>query len=385
MKASDFQAPQAGRLVVTTDGQLAFVPAPLPPHIQYDDHLVLALSRADSALSELAGVGRLMPNPHLLVNPYIQREAILSTRIEGTQSSFSELLRHEIGDASTSNDADVREVRNYINALEYGLRRLEDLPISLRLVCELHERVLAGARGENTRPGEFRQWQNYIGLDNSPIQDAIFVPPPPAEMIEALHAWETFNQERDVMPDLIQCALMHHQFETIHPFIDGNGRLGRLLITLFLLERKRLSQPLLYLSAFFEAHRAQYYDLLQRVRTEGAWSLWLHFFLQGVTETAQAAARQASELMDAREQYRHLLRSKGTAVALLDELFVNPFVTVRSAMSALRVSQPTAQSAMTTLETLGLLEEITGRAWRRMYLAMPIWRIVAPEEADQPT
>lgn len=383
MKASDFHTPSAGRLVVTTDGQPAFVPAPLPPHIEYDDDLVLKLSRADSALSELAGVGRLMPNPHLLINPYIQREAILSTRIEGTQSSFSELLRHEVGEASEHSDADVREVRNYIVALEYGLRRLEDLPISLRLICDLHERVLAGVRGDATRPGEFRQWQNYIGVDNSPIQDAIFVPPPPAEMIEALHDWESFIHERDVMPDLIQCALIHHQFETIHPFIDGNGRLGRLLITLFLLERNRLSQPLLYLSAFFEAHRVQYYDLLQRVRTEGDWSSWLRFFLEGVAETAQAATKQASQLIDVREHYRQLLRGKGTAVALLDELFVNPFVTVRSAMSALRVSQPTAQSAINVLETLGLLEEITGRAWRRMYLAMPIWRVVAPEEAGQ--
>lgn len=381
MKASDFLSSSTGQLVPTTDGQLAFVPAPLPPAIEYDTDLVLRLSHADAALSELAGVGRHLPNPHLLISPYVRREAILSTRIEGTQASFEELLREEINETSPSEDADIREVRNYITALEYGIERLVQLPISLRLVCELHERILAGVRGENTRPGSFRDRQNYIGRPGTRIQDATFVPPPPPEMMEALYTWEPFVHEKNVMPDLIQCALIHHQFETIHPFIDGNGRLGRLLITLFLIERKRLSQPLLYLSAYFEQHRNDYYELLQRVRTEGDWSSWLRFFLQGVIETAGAATNQAIKLMDVREQYRQLLRGKGKALMLLDELFVNPFVTVQRAMSLMNVSQPTAQSTITLLESQGLLEEITGRAWRRMYLAVPVWQVIAPEEA----
>lgn len=383
MKASDFRQLTAGRLVPTVEGQIAYVPAPLPPQITYDTDLILRLSKADAALSELAGVGRYLPNPHLLISPYIRREAILSTRIEGTQASFSEVLRDEIIQTSRHDSADLREVNNYVAALEYGISRLAQLPISLRLVCELHERILAGVRSETTRPGEFRRIQNYIGLDHSRIDAAMFVPPPPSEMMDALYEWERFVHTRETLPDLIQCALIHHQFETIHPFIDGNGRLGRLLITLFLLERQRLTQPLLYLSAYFEAHRNDYYALLQQVRTEGQWENWLRFFLQGVIETAQAATQQAAQLMDIREHYRQLLRGKGKALMLLDELFVNPYVTVPRAMSLLDVSQPTAQSAITTLQTAGLLEEVTGRAWRRMYLATPVWRVIAPEEAEQ--
>lgn len=382
MKASDFRTLTSGRLVPTVEGQLAYVPAPLPPDIAYDTELILRLSKADVALSELAGVGRYLPNPHLLISPYIRREAILSTRIEGTQATFSEVLRDEVIETPKRGSTDLREVNNYVASLEYGVARLDQLPISLRLVCELHERLLAGVRGEATRPGEFRQIQNFIGLDHSRIADAMFVPPPPAEMMDALYDWERFVHMRDALPDLIQCALIHHQFETIHPFIDGNGRLGRLLITLFLLERQRLTQPLLYLSAYFEAHRSDYYALLQRVRTEGQWESWLRFFLQGVFETAQAATQQAAQLMDIRERYRQLLRGKGKALTLLDELFVNPFVTVQRAMTLLGVTQPTAQNAITTLENVGLLEEVTGRAWRRMYLATPVWHVIAPEEAE---
>lgn len=382
MKASDFRTLTSGRLVPTVEGQLAYVPAPLPPNIAYDTELILRLSKADAALSELAGVGRYLPNPHLLISPYIRREAILSTRIEGTQATFSEVLRDEVIETPKRGSTDLREVNNYVASLEYGVARLDQLPISLRLVCELHERLLAGVRGEATRPGEFRQIQNFIGLDHSRIADAMFVPPPPAEMMDALYDWERFVHMRDALPDLIQCALIHHQFETIHPFIDGNGRLGRLLITLFLLERQRLTQPLLYLSAYFEAHRSDYYALLQRVRTEGQWESWLRFFLQGVFETAQAATQQAAQLMDIRERYRQLLRGKGKALTLLDELFVNPFVTVQRAMTLLGVTQPTAQNAITTLENVGLLEEVTGRAWRRMYLATPVWHVIAPEEAE---
>lgn len=336
-------------------------------------------------MSELAGVGRHLPNPHLLISPYIQREAILSTRIEGTMASLADLLRDEVGEVgerSPSKEADIQEVRNYIVALEYGVQRLKELPISLRLVCELHERILARVRGEKTRPGEFRKWQNYIGVEDTPIEEAIFVPPPPTEMLEALYKWEQFLHQRDAMPDLVQCALLHYQFETIHPFIDGNGRLGRLLITLFIIERQRLSQPLLYLSAYFEAHRSRYYDLLQRVRTEGDWLGWLRFFLQGVHETAQAAVKQAGELMDLRELYRRRLRDKNKALMLLDELFVNPFITVARAVKLLNVTQPTAQQAISTLEAQGLLTEISGRSWRRTYLAVPIWHVIAPEEAE---
>lgn len=384
MRAEEYHAPEAGQIIMTSDKCPAFVPASLPPRLSYDDDLVLKLSHADAALSELAGVGRHLPNPHLLISPYIRREAILSTRIEGTMASFSDVLQDELREtAPDKQDEDVVEVRNYIVALEYGIKRLDDIPLSLRLVREMHAHLLKGVRGEQTRPGEFRNRQNYIGQPGAKIEDATFVPPPPAEMMDALQAWERFLHERDTMPDLIQCALLHYQFETIHPFIDGNGRLGRLLIPLFLLERNRLSQPLLYLSAYFEARRSDYYDLLQRVRTEGDWSSWLRFFLQGVTETARAAAREAVQLMDVREEYRQKLRDKGKALVLIDELFVNPFVTVSRAMNILHVTQPTAQSVISQLQAAGLVEEITGRAWRRTYLATPVWRIIAPEEAGE--
>jgi Fic family protein len=382
MKASDFRSESAGRVVPTLKGQPAFVPAPLPPDLVYDSHLVLKLSHADAALSELSGLGRHLPNPHLLIAPYVRREAILSSRIEGTRANLSDLLRDEAREAPQHEDADIREVRNYIDALEYGMETLPQLPLSLRLVREMHKRLLAGVRGQNARLGEFRDEQNWIGADKSDIAEAHFVPPPPTEMHEALNKWERFMNERDMMPELIQCALIHQQFETIHPFIDGNGRLGRLLIILFLIERGRLSQPLLYLSAYFEAHRQDYYDLLQRVRTDGDWSSWLRFFLDGVTETAQAAVRQAGELMDLRERYREQLHDKPRALALLDKLFVNPYVTASRAATQLHVSLPVARQAIATLEQQGMLTEITGRSWGRTYVALPILRAIAPDEVD---
>jgi Fic family protein len=334
---------------------------------------VLLLSRADAALSELSGVGRHLPNPHLLIAPYVRREAVLSSRIEGTRTSLSELLMDEAGVPPSKGDpADVREVRNYVTALEYGVRRLKSLPLSLRLVRELHARLMKGVRGERATPGEFRRSQNWIGLPGSTLETATYVPPPPQEMQEALGAWEKFLHERSRIPDLIQCGLVHEQFEAIHPFLDGNGRVGRLLIPLFLIGRGRLSQPLLYLSAYVEAHRQDYYDCLQRVRTDGEWNSWLRFFLTGVAETARGGVRQAGKLMELRERFRSQLRERPKALILLDALFVNPFVSVARAARILKVSNPTARQAVQVLQECGMLEEITGREWNRLYLARPI-------------
>lgn len=377
INAADFTAPEAGRTIRTLQGYMAFLPAPLPPHLTYDTNLVLELSRADAALSELAGVGRLVPNPHLLISPYMRREAVLSSRIEGTRASLADLLLDEAGAVTDQRHAaDILEVRNYVTALEFGIARVGELPLSLRLVRELHGRLMSGVRGEHATPGEFRRTQNWIGPSGSTPSTAPYVPPPPLDMIEALDHWERFLHERGTMPDLIQCALMHEQFEAIHPFLDGNGRVGRLLVTLFLMERRRLSQPLLYLSAYIEAHRQDYYDLLQRVRTHGDWSAWLHFFLAGVAETAQAAMRQASNLMDLRETYRGRLLKIPKALALLDALFVNPYITVARAAQLLHVSSPTARAAVLALQEQRILEETTGGAWRRMYLAAPILHAV---------
>lgn len=375
MNPADFRAPSTGRIVQAPGGYAAFVPAPLPPELSWDTGLVRALSQADAALSELSGLGRQLPNPHLLIAPYVRREAVLSSRIEGTRASLSDLLLDE-ADLDRPTDADVQEVRNYVAALEHGLERLRDLPLSLRLVRELHERLMRGVRGDKATPGELRRSQNWIGPAGSTPATAAYVPPPPDLMPDLLSNWELFLHDRDGFPDLVQCAVMHEQFEAIHPFLDGNGRLGRLLITLFLVERGRLSQPLLYLSDFIEARRQEYYETLQRVRTDGDWPGWLRFFLTGVEETARAAVHQAGLLMDLRETWRQRLHRKPNAVRLLDELFVNPYLTVARAAQILGVTQPTARQLVGLLQEEGLLHEITGRSWGRLYLASPILRAI---------
>lgn len=372
MNPAEFHDPRAGTVVQAPGGYAAFVPAPLPPELVYDADLVLRLSRADTALSELSGLGRQLLNPHLLIGPYVRREAVLSSRIEGTRASLSDLLLDEVAEEQEPVDADVQEVRNYVEALEYGLARLHDLPLSLRLVRELHERLMRGVRGERATPGEFRRSQNWIGPAGSSPATAPYVPPPPDRLMDCLSNWELFLHDRERFPELIQCALMHEQSEAIHPFLDGNGRVGRLLITLFLIERARLSQPLLYLSAFFEAHRQEYYSTLQRVRTDGDWTGWLRFFLTGVEETAREAFGQSRRLLDLHDRLRRDLRQRPNALALLDELFVNPYITVSRAARLLKVSYPTARSTVARLQDEGLLEEITGRSWGRLYLARPI-------------
>ena len=355
----------------TAGGYAAFVPAPLPPDLSYSPALVLSLSQADAAIGELSGLGRQLPNPHLLIAPYIRREAVLSSRIEGTRASLSDLWLEE-AELGQSEDSDVREVRNYVEALEHGLERLHDLPLSLRLVRELHGRLMGGVRGSQATPGEFRRSQNWIGPAGSTPATAPYVPPPPDVMMDCLASWEKFLHDRDRFPDLIQCALMHENFEAIHPFLDGNGRVGRLLITLFLVERGRLSQPLLYVSDYIESRRQEYYDSLQRVRTDGDWGGWLHFFLKAVEDTARAGVRQAGQLMDLRETFRRRLSRKPSALKLLDELFLNPYLTVERAARILKSSQPTARQAVASLQQEGLLSEVSGRKWRRIYLARPI-------------
>ncbi|HEV7163858.1 MAG TPA: Fic family protein [Gammaproteobacteria bacterium] len=373
MDPKDFRCAAAGRVVRTPEGVHAFVPAALPPALSYDAALTLALSRADAALSGLAGLDGMLPNPHLLITPYVRREAVLSSRIEGTRASLSDLLLDEAeADVPHGDAADVREVRNYVSALEFGVRRLKQLPLSLRLVRELHARLMRGVRGGHVTPGEFRRSQNWIGPAGSTLATATYVPPPPAEMRQALNAWENFINQRDQMPDLIQCALMHEHFEAIHPFLDGNGRVGRLLITLFLMERGRLPQPALYLSAFIEQHRRDYYDLLLGVRTHCEWIAWLRYFLRGVEETAQDAVVRARRLVALREKFRSRLAGKARALALLDQLYINPYITVARAERLLHVSNPTARQAIGLLEKHGLLKEISGRSWGKLYCAKPI-------------
>lgn len=336
------------------------------------------LSRADAALSELSGVGRLLPNPHLLMAPWIRREAVLSSRIEGTRTTLNELLIDEAGGERNPAAADdMREVSNYVQALEYGVERMQKLPLSLRLVRELHGRLMKGVRGDKATPGEFRRSQNWIGPQGSTPQTAPYVPPPANEMHACLDNWEKFLHQRDAMPDLVQCALMHEQFEAIHPFLDGNGRIGRLLITLFLLERGRLPLPLLYLSDYIDEHRKDYYELLQRVRTHGDWTAWLRYFLTGVERIARSAVRQSGRLIDIRERYRAKVKDKARAAALLDELFKNPYITVRRAEKALRVTNPTARKAVEILTERGILAPLGDKRWNKVYVSKEILEAIA--------
>lgn len=374
MKHEEFVNPAAGRVVRTPQGYHAFVPASLPPRLEWDTSMVALLSRADAALSELSGVARLLPNPHLLIAPYVRREAVLSSRIEGTKASLSDLMIDELGEQSGAPPLadDVQEVRNYVAALEYGLERLKTLPLSLRLVCELHERLMKGVRGDRAQLGRFRASQNWIGPTGSTIASASYVPPPVVEMNAALDKWERFLHEREHLPVLVQCALMHEHFEAIHPFLDGNGRVGRLLITLFLVERGRLSQPLLYLSSYIEARRQDYYGLLQRVRTHGDWDAWIRYFLSGVESVSREAVAQAAKLLELRERLRSDLRTKPRVIPLIDELFQNPYVTVSRAQGLLGVSNPTARSHVNLLLKRGILEEVGARSWGKLYVAWPI-------------
>jgi Fic family protein len=321
----------------------------------------------------LSGVGRLLPNPHLLISPYLRREAVLSSRIEGTQSTIADVYAAEAGQTQLFRDsaADVVEVQNYVRAHEFGLRRLAELPLSLRLIRELHEHLMQGVRGADQTPGQFRTSQNFIAPPGTTIADALFVPPPPLEMTRRLGDLEGFLHD-DTLPPLVQVALAHYQFEAIHPFRDGNGRVGRLLVSMFLCERGLLPQPLLYLSAYFERTRADYYDLLMRVSTHGEWDAWVRYFLEGVRAQATEAVEDTQRLLSLRERYRASLtkaKARPTAMQLLDGLFVNPYLTVRAASEKLEVSDPTARAAIAALFDQGILVEVSGRKWGKLFLA----------------
>jgi Fic family protein len=368
-----FRNNPASRLVRAAGGHRAFVPNPLPPVFPWSPDLVAVLSEADRALGELAGLGRSLPNPRLLIQPFVRREAVFSSRIEGTCASLSDLYAYEVVQfALFEPPSDVQEVYNYVQALEYGLERLQTLPLSLRLIRELHARLMAGMRGGHQAPGEFRSDQNWIGPPGCTLDTATFVPPPPAEMQEALDAFEEFLHALSSLPPLVRLGMIHYQFEAIHPFLDGNGRIGRLLVTLLLCAWNLLPQPFLYLSAYFVAHQQAYYDLLLAVSQRGAWEDWLGFFLRGVAAQARDAVVRAGRLLDLRERYREQFQAARAAARLLqlvDLLFARPVVTVREVEAALGVNFSTAQRYVDQLEERGLLREVTGQARNRVYRA----------------
>ena len=345
-----------------------------------------ALSRADAILGELSGIGRLLPAPELLTRPYVEREAVLSSRIEGTRASLDDILRPEPDRAGARRERDILEVRNYVAAMDHGLAALARRPvISLNLVLDLHRVLMTGIpgeRGNNASPGRFRTSQNWIGRPGSTPTSASYVPPPPERLMECLTDWERFINEPSPMPDLVRCALMHEHFEAIHPFNDGNGRIGRLLVTLFLIERGRLSRPLLYLSEYIEAHRQEYYQGLQGVRTRGDWINWLLFFLDGVAVTARRAFDQTTQLIEWREWARAEFARSVRLVALIDPLLANPYMTVTRASAILGVSDPTSRADMADLEAAGVLTLVPTPGRRRLYVSRPIMEIINGEHRD---
>ena len=376
MNPSDFRSQRAGSLErrEMTNGleYFAFVPTGLPPSLVYDEELIGLLSDADAAVGELAGVGGQLPNPHVLLGPYVRREAVLSSRIEGTQASLSDVFEDEaLHDDPTADSPDIQEVRNYVTALEFGIAQVRGgQTVGNALLLTLHERLMAGVRGADKSPGAFRVSQNWIGHRGSTPATALFVPPHPDVLPGALSAWERFLQERGrQMPPLVVCALLHQHFETLHPFRDGNGRIGRLLIPLYLLERGRLPLPLLYVSAYLEENKAEYGRLLQRVRTDGDWEAWLRYFLRGVLETARDAASRAREILDAYERAREAVAGNAHSARLLKELLRNPFVSTTRAARLLGVTAPTARNAIDVLKTAGVLRDGLKRGRTPLYVA----------------
>lgn len=382
MQIDDFSPEQRAFVRRTLQGQMAYYPPPIPRQMEFSDELVAALSRADRALGELSGVGKRLRNPHVLISPYLRREAVLSSRIEGTQSSLSEVLLLEAG-APVARRDETQEVINYVTALETGIARLPSLPLSLRMIRELHRILLTGVRGEDRTPGEFRRMQNWIGPNpTTPIEDAVFVPAPPEALDELLQDWESYIHEADRTPPLVRCALIHYQFETIHPFRDGNGRIGRLLMPLYVIEASCLSQPLLYVSAFLERHRTAYYDALMLGRLRGDVLPWILLFLEAVATQAADAAENADRLTALEVEYRRRIERSRSAVthALIQLLLADVFVTVPRVARQLNVSYLSAQRAIEDLVEVGVLLEITGRKRDRVYAASEVLKILAPEE-----
>jgi Fic family protein len=353
------------------EGYRAFIPAPLPPDppLAFDAQLATVLARAGTAVGRLDGVAATLPNPDLFVAMYVRREAVLSSQIEGTQSTLEDVLAYEIDPQRTNLPRDIDEVVNYIGAMKYGLLRLDSLPLSLRLLREIHGHLMTGTRGGNKSPGEFRQSQNWIGGVRG-LVDATFIPPPPHDMRAALDNLERFLHDSGGLDPLIVAALAHAQFETIHPFLDGNGRIGRLLVTFLLCHEKVLQRPVLYLSHYLKRHRATYYDRLMAVRLSGDWEGWLRFFLTGVAEVAREAEQTARQIVQLREDIRQRAQAtkmSASAFRLLDHLFQQPFINVNAARDHLGVSYVAANGLIGELCENGVLTEITGGSRNRVF------------------
>ncbi len=375
---------RAGKYITQVESYRAFIPAPLPPDppLHMDAEMTRLLSDADRNLGRLDGVASMLPNPDLFVAMYVKQESVLSSQIEGTQSSLDDVLQFEAGGTGADTPRDVNEVVNHVRAMNHGLRRLAELPLSLRLIREVHAELMRGVRGQERSPGEFRTSQNWIGPPGANLASAAFVPPPPHELPEALSRFERFLHDREGLPVLIHCALAHAQFESIHPFLDGNGRVGRLLITFLLCERELLQRPLLFLSHYLKQQRAEYYDRLTAIRVSGDWEGWVRFFLRGITAVSRMATSTAREILALRESARQTVASQVTVKLgprFLDVLFEHPVVTRRFVETTLGCSGPTAGSLIQQFVELGMLEETTGNRRNRRYRYAPYIRVFEPE------
>ncbi len=385
MREADFTEASPGRLVpaATLDGKYwpAFVPDPLLPAIVWDDDTVGLMSQADQALSRLAGRAASLPSPSLLSQPMAMREAVASSGIEGTTSNIAEVYQFQVSGTVRDPD-DAREVANHVRALHFGLQRLQDLPVSLRLIRDVHRVLMSGARGGDRRPGEFRTRQVIIGRESAGIEHARYVPPPPTEMLVTLHEFEEFLHSDSGIPLLVQLALIHYQFEAIHPFEDGNGRMGRLLITLLLCERGYLAHPLLYLSNYLAIHRQEYMDLLLGISLNGEWGQWIQFFLTAVATVATDALERVERLLDLQEEYHARVQNQQTAGAMfrvIDTLFEFPFTSAPLIASTLDVSNQTAQGYIQRLTDARILNRHGSSAHPRMYLAEGILDVIQSE------
>lgn len=381
---------RAGTYVQQPSGYRAFIPAILPPTppIHIDGGMQSLLSKADRGLGRLDGSIATLPNPDLFVFMYVRKEAVLSSQIEGTQSSLHDVLAAEARILDRDRPSDVREVLNYIDALRYGLERLESLPVSVRLFREVHERLMRGVRGSHLTPGELRRTQNWIGPAGCTLNSSTFVPPPPDQIAQSLSELEDFLHNDQGLPLLVKIGLVHAQFETIHPFLDGNGRIGRLLIALLLSEAEVLLKPVLYLSHYFKRERQAYYDSLQAIRDDGEWEGWLRFYLRGVVEVSGQATETARRILQLREDHRALIAeqfgySAGSGYRLLESMYEQPILSVKNAMEITGNSYAAANNLVAKLAELGVLQEITGQARNRRFRYEPYIRLFEDEPVGQ--
>ena len=389
MRPEDFQELAPGRVIKAIQGHWTFAPHPLPPQLHFSIEQIARLSDADRALGELAGVGRMLPNPQLLIRPFISREAVLSSQIEGTLTKLDQLLLFEAQPNDIQHPADAEEVMNYVRAANFGLNAIRGgYPFSWSLVEEVHRILMEGVRKGEKRPGQLRDRAVFLGHSGQSLEEARFVPTCHTQLRPLLDDFILFLRDGRELPPIVQLALIHYQFETIHPFNDGNGRVGRLLITLLLCERQILPEPLLYLSAYFEQHRQEYYDHLLDVSRRGSWNEWIDFVAVGVAEQSRDATLRSRRLLAMWQQYRQraseVLRST-SALRIVDELFASPFLTIERAANIGQVTRPAAQNSINRLVEAGLLKEITGKRRYRVYVADEILQLLdAPLTPEAP-